>query len=209
MCKHWILPTLKFGSRSRTTCCRFPLIMRFTWKAVQFQQSSILLAKIYPRGVITCTRGSQEVTFLFSFSYPEGNKLESFAPIPEYNERFARQYRCEPPRKWHLSGPDTRALTRGAVWCGVVCCAVLWHAEKPPCTFKTPLCTGKTPACSTCGSVVGTHRGVLGSTHGGLSACHTHQTNTYNIKRRQRQRKRDKGKTREERRDGVWSVWCM
>ena len=31
-------------------------------KAVQFQQSSVLLAKICPRGVITCTRSLQEVT---------------------------------------------------------------------------------------------------------------------------------------------------
>ena len=31
-------------------------------KIVQLQLSSVLLAKICPRGVITCTRGLQEVT---------------------------------------------------------------------------------------------------------------------------------------------------
>uniref|UniRef100_A0A6N2K2Z3 Senescence-associated protein n=1 Tax=Salix viminalis TaxID=40686 RepID=A0A6N2K2Z3_SALVM len=47
----------------------------------------------------------------------------SFAPIPKSDERFARQYRCEPPPEFplasprsgivhHLSGPDRHALTR-------------------------------------------------------------------------------------------------
>ncbi|XP_028554222.1 uncharacterized protein LOC114580529 [Dendrobium catenatum] len=47
----------------------------------------------------------------------------SFAPIPESDERFARQYRCGPPPEFplasprsgivhHLSGPDTHAHTR-------------------------------------------------------------------------------------------------
>ncbi|KAL0919931.1 hypothetical protein M5K25_009022 [Dendrobium thyrsiflorum] len=51
---------------------------------------------------------------------PDG---QSFAPTPESDERFARQYRCGPPPEFplasprsgivhHLSGPDTHAHTR-------------------------------------------------------------------------------------------------
>ncbi|TVY73137.1 hypothetical protein LSUE1_G006148, partial [Lachnellula suecica] len=52
--------------------------------------------------------------------YPGG---ESFAPIPKFDDRFARQNRCEPPPEFplaspylgivhHLSGPNSYALTQ-------------------------------------------------------------------------------------------------
>ncbi|EME38016.1 hypothetical protein DOTSEDRAFT_101619, partial [Dothistroma septosporum NZE10] len=47
----------------------------------------------------------------------------SFAPIPKFDDRFARQNRCEPPPEFplaspysgivhHLSGPNSYALTQ-------------------------------------------------------------------------------------------------
>ena len=44
----------------------------------------------------------------------------------ECNERVARQYRYEPPRKCHLSGPNTHALTQGAVCVGLVFWCNVW-----------------------------------------------------------------------------------
>ena len=55
-----------------------------------------------------------------------------FAPKPKFNERFARQYRCEPPPEFpltlpfsgmvhHLSAPDTYALTQTTLKITVGC----------------------------------------------------------------------------------------
>ena len=65
---------------------------------------------------------SRTTCYRFSFASPDENcstpgilRETSYRHIPKCNERFARQYRSVSPRKCHLSGPNTHALTRGAV----------------------------------------------------------------------------------------------
>ena len=81
------------------------------------------------------------LTKLFKSSYPEGNfggkklldgSISFSPPLPKYNERFAREYRCEPPPEFHLtlpfssivhhlSGPNTCALTQTTLKITVGC----------------------------------------------------------------------------------------
>ena len=78
---------------------------------------------------------------LFNSGYPQGNfggnqlldgMISPSALMPKYKERFARQYRYEPPPKFalmlpssgivqHLSGPDTYALTQTTLKITVGC----------------------------------------------------------------------------------------
>jgi len=79
---------------------------------------------------------------------------ESFAPMPMFDERFARQYRCEPPPEFplaspctgivhHLSGPNRCALTRTShrrSWS-------VDGAGEPAQKSETPLATSAGRAC--------------------------------------------------------------
>ena len=65
---------------------------------------------------------SRTTCYRFSFASPDENcstpailRETSYRHIPKCNERFARQYRSVSPRKCHLSGPNTHALTENAV----------------------------------------------------------------------------------------------
>ena len=53
--------------------------------------------------------------YLKNCSTPAILRETSCRHIPKCNERFARQYRSVFPRKCHLSGPNTHALTENAV----------------------------------------------------------------------------------------------
>ena len=83
----------------------------------------------------------------------------SYRHIPKCNERFARQYRHEPPRKCHLSGP-THALTENAVkitvtqttleiTVGCTCTYPSIHAygDSNPSANPTPSTTTRKRAC--------------------------------------------------------------
>eukprot|EP00171_Calliarthron_tuberculosum_P023618 IDg23618t1 len=83
--------------------------------------SPVLLTKSGPQGRRFQKREVQQSNHLFLAYLKFENRLKSFAPIPKFDERFARQHRYEPPPEFplalpysgivhHLSGPSTTAL---------------------------------------------------------------------------------------------------